>query len=224
MNSMSSTSSRWVPITQSTSPVLSPSITVLACAGREEAGEHLDADRVAARSGRRRCCRAAGRAGWSGTSTATCLPSWMALNAARMATSVLPKPTSPQTQAVHRVAGLHVALHVVRWPSAGRGSPRTGSSPPARAATACRRPKAMPGALRRRWYSTTSSWAISRHRGADPALGLLRSRRRRGGGARATRRRRSGGRRRSGRTGRRACRRPCTRGAGSRARRRRSCA
>ena len=31
-----------------------------------------------------------------GTSTATCLPSITALNAARMATSVLPKPTSPQ--------------------------------------------------------------------------------------------------------------------------------
>ena len=32
-----------------------------------------------------------------GASTATCLPSWIALNAARMATSVLPKPTSPHT-------------------------------------------------------------------------------------------------------------------------------
>ena len=31
-----------------------------------------------------------------GTSTATCLPPITALNAARMATSVLPKPTSPQ--------------------------------------------------------------------------------------------------------------------------------
>ena len=33
-----------------------------------------------------------------GTSTATCLPSWIALNAARIATSVLPNPTSPQTR------------------------------------------------------------------------------------------------------------------------------
>ncbi len=32
-----------------------------------------------------------------GTSTATCLPSWVALNAARSATSVLPYPTSPTT-------------------------------------------------------------------------------------------------------------------------------
>ena len=32
-----------------------------------------------------------------GTTTATCFPSWTALNAARTATSVLPKPTSPQT-------------------------------------------------------------------------------------------------------------------------------
>ena len=32
-----------------------------------------------------------------GTRTATCLPSWVALNAARSATSVLPYPTSPTT-------------------------------------------------------------------------------------------------------------------------------
>ena len=43
-----------------------------------------------------------------------------------------------------------------------------------------------------------------------------RSRRRRAGAASATRRRRSGARRRSGPTGRTACRRPCTRAAGSR--------
>ncbi len=32
-----------------------------------------------------------------GTSTATCLPSWIALKAPRSATSVLPYPTSPTT-------------------------------------------------------------------------------------------------------------------------------
>ena len=33
-----------------------------------------------------------------GHSTITCLPSWQHLNAARSATSVLPKPTSPQSR------------------------------------------------------------------------------------------------------------------------------
>ena len=45
-----------------------------------------------------------------GTSTATCLPSITALNAARMATSVLPKPTSPQIKPVHRLGAFHVGL------------------------------------------------------------------------------------------------------------------
>ena len=41
-----------------------------------------------------KCCSASSVVG---TSTATCLPSAIATNAARSATSVLPKPTSPQT-------------------------------------------------------------------------------------------------------------------------------
>ena len=49
------------------------------------------------RSGRGSSPGAAGRAAWSGTSTATCLPACTATKAARIATSVLPKPTSPQT-------------------------------------------------------------------------------------------------------------------------------
>ena len=44
-----------------------------------------------------------------GTTTATCLPSSAAANAARSATSVLPKPTSPQIETVHRPSGLEVA-------------------------------------------------------------------------------------------------------------------
>ena len=44
-----------------------------------------------------------------GTRIATCLPPMTALNAARIATSVLPKPTSPQIKAVHRAFG---AFHV----------------------------------------------------------------------------------------------------------------
>ena len=45
-----------------------------------------------------------------GASTATCLPSWIALNAARIAISVLPKPTSPQTRRSIGIRALHVAL------------------------------------------------------------------------------------------------------------------
>ncbi len=41
-----------------------------------------------------RCCLTSSVVG---TSIATCLPSWIALNAARTATSVLPKPTSPES-------------------------------------------------------------------------------------------------------------------------------
>ena len=41
-----------------------------------------------------RCCSASSVVG---TRTATCLPSWTALKAARTAISVLPYPTSPQT-------------------------------------------------------------------------------------------------------------------------------
>ena len=48
-----------------------------------------------------------------GASTATCLPSWIALNAARIATSVLPKPTSPQTRRSIGYGALHVGLDVV---------------------------------------------------------------------------------------------------------------
>jgi hypothetical protein len=47
-----------------------------------------------------KCCSASSVVG---TSTATCLPSATATNAARSATSVLPKPTSPQ---IRRSIGL----------------------------------------------------------------------------------------------------------------------
>ena len=47
-----------------------------------------------------------------GASIATCLLSETALNAARMPTSVLPYPTSPQTQAIHGHLRLHVLLDV----------------------------------------------------------------------------------------------------------------
>ena len=47
LNSTPSCSSRCVPITQSTSPFFKPSMHLLRFLGREEAAEHLDANRVA---------------------------------------------------------------------------------------------------------------------------------------------------------------------------------
>ena len=65
--------------------------------GGEEPGEDLDPHRVVREPLPERLtpCWLASRV--VGTSTATCLLSCTALNAARTATSVLPKPTSPHT-------------------------------------------------------------------------------------------------------------------------------
>ncbi len=52
-----------------------------------------------------------------GTSTATCLPSRQALNAARMATSVLPKPTSPHTSRSMGAGRFHIFFHIGRGPA-----------------------------------------------------------------------------------------------------------
>ena len=104
-----------------------------------------------------------------GTSTATCLPSCTALNAARMATSVLPKPTSPQTRRSIGRVGLHVGLHVVDGLQlVGRLLVREGLLQlvlPRRVG----RERVARRVCTRFWYSTTSSWAISAHRGARPA-------------------------------------------------------
>ena len=58
------------------------------------------------------CSSAAPRAPWSAPVLATCRPSITAINAARSATSVLPKPASPQ---ISRSIGLtrHIANHFV---------------------------------------------------------------------------------------------------------------
>jgi hypothetical protein len=55
------------------------------------------------------CCSASSVVG---TSTTTCLPDCAATNAARMATSVLPKPTSPQTT---RSMGFSLARSASTW-------------------------------------------------------------------------------------------------------------
>ena len=109
-----------------------------------------------------------------------------------------------------------------RWPSSWSGVSTNGKASSISFCHGVSGAKAKPAACTRRLVQDDELLGDLPHRGRAPGSWPARSRRRRGGGASATRRRRSGGRRRSGRTGRRACRRPCTRAAGSRARRRRS--
>ena len=90
LNTMSFWSSRCVPITMSTVPLFMP-LSVSCCSDlRPEAGQHLHADREGREPLRRRCGSAGRPASVVGTSTAACMPSSTALNAARSATSVLP--------------------------------------------------------------------------------------------------------------------------------------
>ena len=88
-NATSFDSSRWVPITMSTVPFASPA-TVASCSF---ADTNRDSSFTVSGNAANRwlnvvkCCPASTVVG---TRTATCLPSWVALNAARSATSVLP--------------------------------------------------------------------------------------------------------------------------------------
>ena len=85
-----------VPITRSMPPEARPSSAAFTSLGERKR------DSSARRTGQSekrsentwKCCSASSVVG---TSTATCLPSASATHAARSATSVLPKPTSPQT-------------------------------------------------------------------------------------------------------------------------------
>ncbi|CKM50520.1 Uncharacterised protein [Mycobacterium tuberculosis] len=82
-------SSRWVPITMSTDPSARPSITA------RDSAASVNRDRPLMVTGNPdirspNVCRCWSASSVVGTSTATCLPSWTALNAARTAISVLP--------------------------------------------------------------------------------------------------------------------------------------
>src|SRR3972149_3117245 len=92
---MSFCSSLWVPITMSTLPSASAaSVVPTCCCERKRDSSAILTGQSAKRSVKvLKCCSAKSVVG---TSTATCLPSLTAMNAARSATSVLPKPTSPQ--------------------------------------------------------------------------------------------------------------------------------
>ena len=85
-----------MPTTTSTVPSASPAIVCFASAAS------VNRDRPLTVTGNARIrsvkvCRCWVASSVVGTSTATCLPSCTALNAARTATSVLPNPTSPET-------------------------------------------------------------------------------------------------------------------------------
>ncbi len=88
-------SSAWVPMTISTLPEAKPAFTAASSA----AGTSREACATLTGKPRNRsvnvlkCWRANSVVG---TTTATCLPLIAAMKAARNATSVLPKPTSPQ--------------------------------------------------------------------------------------------------------------------------------
>ena len=96
LNAKSEPNTLWVPITISTLPLPQSSATcefsLLLC---RRLTDSILTGHCAKRSlNVSKCC-------WAnsvvGTSMTTCLLLWVATNAARMATSVLPKPTSPHT-------------------------------------------------------------------------------------------------------------------------------
>ena len=112
-------SSAWVPITMSTEPSASPSLTFFNSA----AVTRRDAWAISTGRPRNRsmkvlvCWRASSVVG---TTTATCLPFITVMKAARSATSVLPKPTSPQiSRSIGRPAARSstVASIAVCWSS-----------------------------------------------------------------------------------------------------------
>ena len=188
----------------------------------EEAGQHLDADRVAA--------EAVGegvavllREERGGHQDRDLLAGLDGLERGPDGHLGLAEADVAAQQAVHREAGLHVVLHVADGDQLVGGLDEREALLqlvlPGRVVAEGEARERCAGAGTAR-PAPGRSPARRTGRGSWPS----RSPRRRGGGAWATRRRRSGGRRRSGRTGRRACRRPCTRAAGSRARPRRSSA
>ena len=89
-------SSRCVPMTMSTLPSARPA-SVRSCSfgGTNRLRIPIFTGKAANRARNVSWCCAARTV--VGTRTATCFPSWVALNAPRSATSVLPYPTSPTT-------------------------------------------------------------------------------------------------------------------------------
>ena len=107
LNSIPLPSSAWVPMAISVVPSAMPFLTRASSAEptRREAWP-ISIGSPRKRSWKVRVCWRASSV--VGAISATCLPFMAATKAARSATSVLPKPTSPQIEAVHRAAGLQV--------------------------------------------------------------------------------------------------------------------
>ena len=104
-------SSRCVAITISTVPRSMPSSTAFdSLPVRKRDSVSMRTGQSAKRSRKLLVCCSASSV--VGTSTATCLPACAAMNAARIATSVLPKPTSPHTT---RSMGFSVARSCSTW-------------------------------------------------------------------------------------------------------------
>ena len=112
-------------MTMSTLPCSSSASTAWVSSRGAEARQRLDAHRpvgeAVAEVGRCCCARSV-----VGASTATCLPACTATKAARIATSVLPKPTSPQTMRSIGRSLRQVREHVADGLAPGPRSPRTG--------------------------------------------------------------------------------------------------
>ena len=85
-----------MPMTMSTVPSVIPASVSRACLSvwKRDSGWTLTGKPAKRSVNVSMCCLTSSVVG---TSIATCLPSWIALNAARTATSVLPNPTSPDS-------------------------------------------------------------------------------------------------------------------------------
>ena len=220
MNVTSPDSRRWVPMTTSTSPVVSPSTTFAGLGGREEPGQHLDPHRIAGEAVGERLVVLLGQQR-GGHEHGDLVAVLHRLERGPHGDLGLAEPDVAADQAVHGRARLHVGLHVLDGRELVRASPGTGTTPSSSRCHGVSWPNAWPAACARFWYRTTSSWAIWPT--ADRTLALVRAKsappiRLRAGRLAAGVQPDA---RRSGRTGRRACRRRGTRAAGSRARRRR---
>jgi len=159
-----------VPMTTSTEPAASAAITASACFFvRNRESNSTDTGNSAMRSTNvLKCCCASTVVG---TSTATCLPPITALNAARMATSVLPKPTSPQTS---RSIGLGCCMSrlaasmAVHW----SGVSSNGNDPSNSRCHGVSSPNACPGWASREACNLSKSAATSETAFSASALAL----------------------------------------------------
>ncbi len=97
VNFTSGESSLWVPITMSSVPSAMPLIALLiSLPVRKRDSSAIFTGQSAKRSAK--VCACCSASSVVGARIATCLPPMTAMKAARSATSVLPKPTSPQTR------------------------------------------------------------------------------------------------------------------------------